>query len=296
MVNKHILSGLVSYIIWGFVVIVFRELKSYNPYEVITFRMVFAFGIMSFVLLPHFKDHIAEIKLLLKRPRREKIKFISLTIFGGLCISANWTAFIYIINDISISAGAFAYLVLPIVTAFLAFFILKEQLTRSKWIGIGLGIISCFLIGNVNADQLLWVSSATLSYSFFMISQRANTFFSRKLLVSLHFSIGTILLLSLHPVSIADKDSNFWINIAIFSSLFTVIPLLLNLFALKGMESSQVAFLIYINPIISFVIGFVLYNESINFTEMIAFLILGLAIICFNWSLIQDFFRKKRLL
>lgn len=294
MQKRFILAGLGSYLIWGFVPVVIRNLKEYDQPEVVTFRMITAALIMLIVVSIQHKEHRKNLADLGRAPAFFKRKTLLLTGAGTLLVTCNWLGYIYVINNISVNAGAFAYLVLPIVTAFLGFFILREKLSRLKWIGIALGITSCAIIGNVKPDQLLYVSVVTLTYSFYMISQRVNLHFNRRLLIAIQFTFGAVIMASVVEISAANKPLDYWLNIFLFAALFTVIPFLLNLYALKGIESSQVAFMIYVNPIISFILGLTLYGESLRGEELLAFGLLVVAIFCFNFNLIKSaFFRRS---
>jgi chloramphenicol-sensitive protein RarD len=293
MQKKYILAGLGSYLIWGFVPLVIRNLIEYDQSEVIAYRMMVAAVIMFIVVSLGRKEHSKNLADLKAKPKAFKRKTIFLTVIGTFLVSFNWLAYIYVVNNISVNAGAFAYLVLPIITAFLGFFILKEKLNRLKWFGIVLGVASCAIIGNVKPEQLLYVSVVTLTYSFYMITQRVNLHFNRRLLLFIQFSLGAIIMLAVVELSPANKPFDYWVNIGLFALIFTVIPFLLNLYALRGIESSQVAFMIYVNPIISFILGLTLYNEVLQPIELIAFGLLFLAIICFNFSLIKSAFFVK---
>jgi chloramphenicol-sensitive protein RarD len=254
--------------------------------------MIISALIILFIVLIRPSEHKVNLQSLEKLSVAFKWRTIQLTLIGAVLIACNWLTYIYVINSISINAGAFAYLILPIATAFLSFFILKEKLSKLKWFGITLGLVSCILIANVKPEQLFYVLVVTLTYSFYMISQRANTHFNRRLLLAIQFSVGAIILFIVGDLSFFDKTFDYWLNIFLFSALFTVIPMLLNLYALKGIESSQVAFMIYINPIISFILGVTIYGELIKEIELIAFALLFIAIICFNYNLLKTLFSR----
>ena len=49
-----------------------------------------------------------------------------------ILFASNWICYIYLINNISVNAGAFAYTILPIATAFIAHFTIKERLSKLK--------------------------------------------------------------------------------------------------------------------------------------------------------------------
>ncbi len=220
---------------------------------------------------------------------------LSLNALGGILLVANWISYVYVINHISVNAGAFAYLILPIVTAFLAFFFLKEKLTLFRWAGILLSSISCYLMAHIDLNQILYISIITFSYSFYMITQRRNTYLSRKNALTIQMVLGALIMIALDPTPATGppSDAHFWIFISIIAVVFTIAPLLLNLYALNGMESSQLAFLIYVNPITSFLIGVAIYHENLDPVAIIAYALQAVSIIIFNWDLILKVIEKS---
>ncbi|HNL27959.1 MAG TPA: EamA family transporter, partial [bacterium] len=176
----------------------------------------------------------------------------------------------------------------PIATAFLALILLKEKLNAMRWAAVAMSGVSCYLMANVDARQMAYIAAITMSYSFYLITQRKNTYMPRRTNLALQMIVGTALLLTMDPIHTApiDLPMHFWINVTIIAVVFTVTPLLLNLYALNGMGSSQLAFLIYINPIISFVTAIVWYGEDLNELAVISYSLLAVAILLFNWEII----------
>lgn len=220
---------------------------------------------------------------------------LSLNALGAVLLVINWVTYVYVVNNVSVNAGAFAYLILPIVTTFLAFFILKEKLNLFKWAGVILSGISCYLMAHIDIHQIIYIACVTFSYSFYMITQRRNTFLNRKTALTIQMLIGAIIMLIVNPTPALGSalDMHFWIFITIIAVVFTITPLLLNLYALNGMESSQLAFLIYINPISSFLIGLLIYNEKLDPLAVIAYALLAVSIVIFNWDLILKIIEKS---
>ena len=286
--KKHLLSGFFSYVIWGFVPIFFKEIRAHDPYEIIYYRIGIAALVMALVLSLDLKKSWSDFITLFSHSKKDFSTMLALNTIGGLLLVANWVSYVYVINNISVNAGAFAYLILPIVTTFLAFFILKEKMNPFKWAGVILSGISCYLIAHVDIHQILYISIITFSYSFYMITQRRNTFLNRKTSLAMQMALGAALMLIINPGATAGSvlDAHFWIFITVIAVVFTVTPLLLNLYALNGMESSQLAFLIYVNPITSFLIGVLIYGEKLEFIAVIAYALQAVSIVIFNWDLL----------
>jgi chloramphenicol-sensitive protein RarD len=294
---KYFLTGISSYAIWGFLPIFFKLMTEYNPYDIILYRIIMAAIVMIIISLFIRKQVKKDIKNLLNSEHR--LKTIILTIVGSACLVLNWTIYIYVVNKISINASAFAYFILPIFTAFLAKMILKEKLNRNKYIGILLSSISCALLANIGLNEILYVLIVTLSYAFYMISQRRNTVMSRQSSLTVQMIIGSLLMLIINPneLHVTNFDLNFYILVLLIAVFFTVLPLFLNLFALNGLESSQLAFLIYISPITTFLLSVLVYKEEFSWMSVIAYCFLFVAILFFNWDLFKSVKEKvsKRL-
>lgn len=150
-------------------------------------------------------------------------------------------------------------------------------------------------MAHIDIHQIMYIACVTFSYSFYMITQRRNTFLNRKISLTIQMIIGAGIMLFVNPAPATGTilDLHFWIFISIVAVAFTITPLLLNLYALNGMESSQLAFLIYINPISSFLIGLLVYHEKLDPLAVIAYALLGISIIIFNWDLILKILERS---
>jgi len=291
------MTGLSSYIIWGFVPIFLKQLKSFDDYEIIFYRILLAALTMAVVMSFDFKQTVQEVSAVWKSSKRDFFLMLTLTLIGGGLLATNWVTYVYVVNHVSINAASFAYLILPIATTFLAFFILGEKLNSNKWLAVLLSGISCYLMANIDLKQILYISAITLSYSFYLITQRHNTRINRKISVFIQMILGTLLMLFIDPIKTAPAELTgaFWLYVSIIAVVFTVTPLLLNLHALNGMESSQLAFLIYVNPIIAFITGILIYHEKLTFLAAMSYLLLGVAIVIFNWEYIVKAAEKSGL-
>jgi chloramphenicol-sensitive protein RarD len=68
--------------------------------------------------------------------------------------------------------------------------------------------------------------------------------------------------------------------------------LFLNLYALKGINSSAVGIMIYINPIIGFLLAIFYYDENVSSLQLFSYFLIMISIVVFNEKLI--FSRKSK--
>ena len=229
------------------------------------------------------KDNIQIFKAL---PTKRKRTMICLNVGGSLLLTANWYSFIYVMNNISVRATSLAYLICPILTTLLAFFLLREKLTRLQWFAVLLSCVGCVLLSYTDLSMMIFSALVGLSYALYMVSQKKNQGFDKFLILTFHIIFSSFVLLPFFfrfagPVP---QEANFYIYIEIIAVFFTIVPLFLNLFALGGIPSSTVGTLLNINPIIAFILSGVVYNEPLGGLQILAYTLIFMAVVIFNVS------------
>src|SRR5690606_35051497 len=114
---KYFLAGLTANAMWGFIAIPFRALSAW-PADVILYFRIFASCVLVwlFLLLFRYDKWNEELSALKKLDRSSKWRLTGLIFLSSVLIAGNWFTFIYTVNNISIKAGAFAYLICPLIT------------------------------------------------------------------------------------------------------------------------------------------------------------------------------------
>ncbi|RYZ46777.1 MAG: EamA family transporter, partial [Sphingobacteriales bacterium] len=203
---------------------------------------------------------------------------------GGVLLTANWFFFIYVMNHISVKATSLAYLVCPILTTLLAYVILKEKLSRLQWIAVALSITGCAILSWSRVMDMVFSLIIGLSYALYLVAQKKNTGFDKFLVLSVQIIVSAVLLLPFYPAYSAPLpvDPTFYICVTVIAVAFTIVPLLLNLYALKGINSSTAGMLLNINPLIAFSLATLVFHEQMDLLQIVAYGIIFLAVIVFN--------------
>lgn len=283
--NKYFLSALSSFFIWGFFSLALKPLHNYPSLDILFYRVFYAVVLLLIINLFFRKDILLKDWLIYKSfTSLDKRKTILLTILGGFLLVVNWFLFMYCVNHVSIQSASFAYLICPIITTVLAYFILKENLTKLQWFSVALFIISCAILSYGHLTDLFYSIIIASTFGFYLISQRKNNQFDRFVILTIQLGIAAIVLLPFYPIykSETPSDPFFWILMTLIVVLFTIIPLFLNLYALKGINSSTVGVLMYTNPLINFFLALFYFKEEMNLFQLIAYLIIAFAIMIFN--------------
>jgi chloramphenicol-sensitive protein RarD len=283
--SKHYTAAIASFVIWGFISFGLKPLHEYPSTDILFYRIFFCVGLMLFINLAFTRKKFIDAKKVYSgMPPTEKKKLILATAVSGLLLAANWFFFIYVMNHVSVKTASFAYLVCPILTTVLAFFILKEKLGREQWGAVALSVAGCVLLSMDAFQDIFYSLIVASTYALYLVIQKKITIIDRFLLLNIQLVIACLVLLPFFPSfsGPVPQEFKFYGYILIMAVVFTIIPLFLNLYALKAIKSSTVGILLYINPIIGFLLAAFYYGEEISAMQIIAYSLILISIFIFN--------------
>ena len=286
-INKYYATAIAAFVIWGFIPFPLRALTGYPSGQILYFRiLVSVLSLLAILFTFKRKEAKTTFRNYQLSSKVEKRKLLLLMLAGGLLLTANWLIFIYVINHISIQTASFSYLLCPILTAALGFLILKEPLRINQWLAIGLSLLSCSLIGVASFTNLLFSLLIAASYAFYLISQRVLKDYDKIVLLTMQLLLAFIIIGPFYPYFRAEgaaiPDLKFFGFISVLSLVFTVLPLFLNLFSLRELSSGTIGILMYLNPIINFMLAFLYFGEEASMQQIIAYFLIFLSIILYN--------------
>lgn len=283
--SKHYLAAIASFIIWGFISFGLKPIHDYPSADILFYRIFFCVALMVLLNLIFGRKKIKTTIAIFKgMTAKQKKNLMLATTLSGMLLAANWFFFIYVMNHISVKTASFAYLVCPILTTVLAFFILKERLTKLQWIAVGLSTAACILLSYNDFLDIFYSLIVAATYALYLVIQKRITSLDRFLLLNVQLIISSLVLLPFFPVlsGPVPQEYSFYGYILIMAVVFTIIPLFLNLYALKAIKSSTVGILLYINPIIGFLLAAFYYGEEITFVQIIAYSVILVSVGLFN--------------
>lgn len=282
---KYYLAAILAFSIWGTFSLVLKPLHSYPSLDILFYR-VFSCAIIMTVVSVLFKRKKIQTNLnyFKSLPQKSRREMIVLNVGSSILLTANWFSFIYVMNHVSVRATSVAYLVCPIITTILAYFLLRDKLSKMQWLSVFLSCVGCVLLSYANMIDMFYSSLIGFTYAAYLISQNKNTKFDKFLVLNFHILLSVLILLPFFPAFSGPipTDFKFYFYVEIIAVLYTIVPLLLNLFALSGIASSKVGMILNINPIIAFVLAGVVYHEPLGVLQIFSYALIFLAVIVFN--------------
>ncbi|UUC45399.1 EamA family transporter [Flavobacterium cerinum] len=293
--TKYYLAAFVAFLIWGFFSLGLKPIHHYPSLDILFYRVFLGVILMSLINVLFrgqiIKKDIAAFKNMLPNHKRQ---ILFLTFGGALLLMANWFFFIYVMNHVSVKAASFAYMVCPILTTVFAYFILREKLSIWQWTAVGISVFSCVLLSYNHFMDIFYSLIVAATYALYLVSQRKNSEMDKFLLLNVQLLIAGLFMLPFYPVysGALPTEGLFYICLFVIVVLFTIIPLFLNLYALKGVSSATVGIMIYINPIINFLLAVFYFKEPVTGLQLLAYSLILLSIVVFNEKLL--FKRTKK--
>jgi chloramphenicol-sensitive protein RarD len=293
--NKYYLAAFSAFFVWGFFSLALKPLHDYPSLDILFYRVFFSAVTMLLINLSFRKKVLKKdwnhFKSMAPKQRRS---VVLLTLGGGVFLSSNWFVFIYVMNHISVKAASLAYLICPILTTIFAFFILKEKLSKWQWLAVMISAFSCVLLSLNHFEDIFYSLITAATYAMYLVSQRKNSELDKFLVLTIQLVFTALILLPFYPnySGTLPTESLFYSCLLVIVVCFTIIPLFLNLYALKGINSSAVGIMIYINPIIGFLLAIFYYHEQVTTLQLFSYFLILVSIVVFNEKLI--FSRKLK--
>jgi chloramphenicol-sensitive protein RarD len=296
--TQYYLAAFFAFFIWGFFSLALKPLHNYASLDIMFYRVFFSVVLMVLINLVFRRNVIRNNwnhfnKMSLKK--RQSTVF--LTLGGALFLASNWFVFIFVMNHVSVKAASLAYLICPILTTVIAFYTLKETLSKGQWIAVMISILGCILLSLNHFEDIFFSLIVAATYAFYLVSQRKNSELDKFLVLTIQLVFTAIILLPFYPKysGTIPTEPLFYGCLLVIVVFFTIIPLFLNLYALKGINSSTVGIMIYINPIINFLLAIFYYNEQVSVLQLCSYFLILVSIVVFNAKLIFSRKQKVRL-
>jgi chloramphenicol-sensitive protein RarD len=266
-----------------------KPLQDYPSLDILFYRVFLSSIVMLLINLLFRRKTVKENVLLFSNLKpNDKKRILFLTLGGSFLLIINWFIFIFVVNHINVKAASLAYLICPILTTVFAFVILKEKLSKPQWIAVFISIFSCFLLSLNHFQDIFYSLIVAASYALYLVSQRKNSEIDKFITLTIQLVFTALVILPFYPSfsGVIPTTPTFYIYLVVIVIVFTIVPLFLNLYALKGINSSTVGIMMYINPILNFLIAVFYYNEEVTTIQLVSYFLILISIIVFNEKLL----------
>ncbi|RZJ71118.1 EamA family transporter [Flavobacterium sp.] len=283
--TRYYASAITAFATWGLFSLALRPIKGFPPLEILLYRVITCLFLLFLIMFAFRREAIKSAIIFLKNQESYDRKSLILwNLLAGILLTMNWFLFIYVMNFVSVKATSLAYLVCPILTVFLANILLGEKMKKLQWMALFIGAIGCGMLALGHFLDLLLSILIAFSYALYLIIQKRNSGLDSFVVLTFHVCIAVILLLPAIPFFDVGlpTEPRFFAFIGIIAIVFTILPMFLSLFALKGIKGSAVGMLMNVNPIIAFSLSVFYFDEKADAWQYAAYAVVFASVVIFN--------------
>lgn len=272
-----LLFALGAYLMWGVFPIYWKFLIDVPALNILAHRMVWS---LAFLLI-----------LLTIRTRWSWISKLNRKVvfayFGAsLFLAANWGTYIWAVNAGFVVETALGYFINPLINVVFGALVLGERPRKGQWIAILLaasGVFHlAFLYGQVPWIALILASTFGL-YGLIKKMSPLGALESVTLESALLFipALGFIIWSEMEHSYFLEGDGLTQTLLAL-SGVATMLPLLCFAAAVRRLTLTVLGVMQYIAPTLQFLIGVLLYNEPMDATRLVGFILIWTALAVFS--------------
>jgi chloramphenicol-sensitive protein RarD len=209
-------------------------------------------------------------------------------LLASALISVNWFVYIWGVNSGHVLETSIGYFINPLVNVLLGFIILKEKLSRNKWLAIGLATCGVLLVSYQVKE--IWIALVlAFSFAFYgllrkiMKAQPIQTSFIETLVLSL----PALFYVFYTSERIANWELSTYLLLAAGGAV-TGLPLWWFAEAASRTALSTMGLFQFISPTMQFLLAVLLYHEPFEPLHAWSFGLIWFGLGVFVWDLVKN--------
>jgi chloramphenicol-sensitive protein RarD len=278
--RRGFLLGAAAYGMWGLFPLYWRLLEPAGAVEILAHRIVWSLVTMLALTLVLRRGSALRA---IVRDRRVLV----LLLVASVVISFNWGGFIYGVNHDRVVEVSLGYFINPLFTVLLGVLVLGERLRPRQWLAIGIATVAVLVL-TVDYGHPPWIAFLlAASFGTYGLAKKkadveAVESLTFETLVLAPVALGYLIwLTAAGQSSFTGHGAGHGVLLAT-TGLVTAIPLICFGGAAIRIPMTTLGLLQYLAPTIQFLLGLLVFHESMTFVKWIGFALVWLALAIFT--------------
>lgn len=267
-----------SYVLWGFLPVLFVSLQPAGPIEIVAWRIVLSL-VFCALLISATRGWPRLLAIL-----RDRSTLVTLSI-AGVFILVNWVVYVYASVTGHVVEASLGYFTNPIVTVLLGVIVLRERLRPLQWVAIGVSAVAVLVLA-IGYGAFPWIA-LTLAFSFGLyglvkkrVGPQADAISGLTIetaVLAPAAAVALVVIGAAGGLTIATEGTG---HTALILSLgvATAVPLILFAAASRRLPLTYMGLVQYIAPILQLLVGVVVLKEDMPPERWLGFGIVWLAL------------------
>jgi len=271
--------AIASYVLWGFLPLLFLALQPSPPIEIVAWRVVLSLGFCALLLTAtrgwqRFRAILAD---------RAAVLTLSL---AAVFIVINWLVYVFATVSGHVVEASLGYFTNPIVTVLLGVVVLRERLRPAQWVAIAVSAAAVLVLA-IGYGSFPWIA-ITLAFSFGLYGLTKKRVgptvdaiggLTIETLVLSPVAAGTLIVFAL-TTGLSVGTISPWHTVAMASAgVATAVPLLLFAAASRRLPLVYMGLVQYFAPVLQLIIGVVFLREAMPLERWLGFGMVWVALI-----------------
>jgi chloramphenicol-sensitive protein RarD len=280
---KGSLFALFAYLLWGVFPSYWKFLSPVNSLHILAARIMFSLVFVGVLLLAkknrawlaHFRDKKKRIRI-----------FVSATL-----VTINWGVYIGAVNSGHTVEASLGYFINPLISIVLGLLIFREKLKPLQWAAFALAAAGVALLTAFSGRFPFIALALSLSFAFYGLAKKTLSFDSlealaAETLASIPFAVA-LLFIPAAGLSYLGTLPWYLILCLVLAGPVTALPLIFFAKGARLIPLSTLGFIQFVNPILQFLSGVVLFRETFPPRNLFCFALIWAAAILYCVSFLN---------
>ena len=267
-----------SYLLWGLFPLFWHLLAAVDATELIAHRVVWSLLFLLGVVA--LQQRLSELGRACRERQNLRVHALS-----GVLLTVNWLVYVWGVNNGHVIECSLGYFLVPLINVALGRWLLHERLRKAQLAAIVVAAIGVALMV-WRVGRFPWIAlTLAVTFGFYGLLRKRSSLgplvgLTMETLLLLPFAAGFLIWRFAHNRGALGHVDAVTTWIILSCGVVTAVPLLLFAKGARGLRMITLGLLQYLAPTCQFLLGWLLYNETLGESRAGAFLLIwaGLAI------------------
>jgi chloramphenicol-sensitive protein RarD len=276
------------YFLWGALTLYWKELKDFDPFELIGWRI--ASSVVVLVVVMSATHRLQPLLIALRNPQL----FLRISL-ASILLTINWATYVWAVVNDHVLETALGYFIAPVLTIVIGVGVLHERLRMIQKVAVAFAVGGIAVL-TIAYGRVPWIAITIAgSWSFYAYLKKQVPLQPLESLTAevLVLAIPAIafLLVTWNNAESVSNTANLteWIFVA-FTGVITAVPLLMFASASQRTPLTILGPMQYIVPTMNFFIGWLLFDELLTSSKVAGFALIWVCLAL----VLTDLFRTQR--
>jgi chloramphenicol-sensitive protein RarD len=276
------------YFLWGALTLYWKELKDFDPFELIGWRI--ASSVVVLVVVMSATHRLQPLLIALRNPQL----FLRISL-ASILLTINWATYVWAVVNDHVLETALGYFIAPVLTIVIGVGVLHERLRMIQKVAVAFAVGGIAVL-TIAYGRVPWIAITIAgSWSFYAYLKKQVPLQPLESLTAevlvLAVPAITFLFVTWNNAESVSNTANLteWIFVA-FTGIITAVPLLMFASASQRTPLTILGPMQYIVPTMNFFIGWLLFDELLTSSKVAGFALIWVCLAL----VLTDLFRTQR--